>query len=736
MITIQGTVEEIIFCNEINGYTVCMIRHEKGIMTAVGYMPFVNAGETLKVTGRLVTHPDYGEQVKVEIYEKLLPETSDELEKYLSSGVIKGIGPVTAARIIERFGDEAVNILQFNPERLSEIKGISFDKAVRIGQSFEEQKAMRAVVMFFQEFGISPHLSSKIYKVFGEKTIEEIKNNPYRLADEVFGIGFRTADRIARSIGIDPSSKYRLCSGIKYVLAQAASSGHTYLPEDKLKELTSQLLDTSEGDIGDALISLVMDRAVVGESYDEGRCYYLSAYYNAELGVCRRLVELSLSDFKTEGGELSARLESFQRREGIVLAPAQTEAVKQAVTSGVLIITGGPGTGKTTIIKGIIELFGGEGCSVALAAPTGRAAKRMSEATGYEAKTIHRLLEIGYMGGENELVFARNESNLLEAQAVIIDEMSMVDVLLMSHLLKAIPRGCRLILAGDVNQLPSVGPGNILKDLISAGLLKTVKLTEIFRQAAKSMIVTNAHRINKGEAPCLNAKDTDFYYIARNSAEGIIKAVLELCSRRLPDTFGYDPFRDIQVLTPTRKGPVGVTSLNIELQKALNPRRKGTAERPSRDYVFRSGDRVMQIRNNYNTRWVNGTGAEGFGVFNGDTGIIGRIDDEEQKITVVFEDEKTVDYDYGMLDELEPAFAVTIHKSQGSEFPAVIVPLHQGPPVLMTRNLLYTAITRARELVILVGAEAVLSEMIANDREAMRFSGLAVLMKRGLPDIV
>jgi len=727
LITIEGTVEEIIFCNEISGYTVCEIKCEKDTLTAVGYMPFINVGETLRLSGKWTTHPDYGEQLKVEFYEKIPPQTADALEKYLESGVIKGVGPATAAKIVERFGDEALDIIQFRPERLTEIKGISADKAFRIGQAFQEQRELREVVMFLQKYGISPSFSTKIYKAFGEKTIDEIKANPYRLADEIFGIGFKTADRIARSLGIDPASSYRISSGIKYVLSQAAANGHTFLPEEELKQCASGLLDVNIDSISDELISLTLDKTVCIEREGEVNRVYLSPFYYAELGVCRKLLELSNLDFDGDLSDFEDRLEEIQAEEHIVLADMQKIAIREALTNGVMVITGGPGTGKTAIIKSIIKLLDREGYQLALAAPTGRAAKRMSEATGFEAKTIHRLLEIGYIGNGSELQFSRNEENPIDADVIIIDEMSMIDILLMNHLLKAVSPGTRLILVGDVNQLPSVGAGNVLKDIINSGIIKTVRLTEIFRQAQESMIVVNAHRINKGEYPLLNTKGGDFFFLPRSSGESIIKTVIELCCKRLPASYGYDPMRHIHVLTPTKKGLTGVYNMNTELQKALNPPQKNKKEKPFRDFVFREGDRVMQIKNNYSLRWekASGINTEGTGVFNGDTGIIQRIDDEEQKLKVLFEDDKVVEYDFSMLDELEPAFAITIHKSQGSEFPVVILPVFPGPQVLLTRNLLYTAVTRARDLVILVGLENVLYEMVDNDRETLRYSGLA-----------
>jgi len=732
LITIEGIVEEIIFTNEANGYTVCEIRCHNDSITAVGFMPFINVGDTLKLSGKWVNHPDYGEQLKVETYEKKLPQTVDAIEKYLASGVIKGVGPVTARKIVERFGEETLSILQFDPGRLAEIKGISLNKAIEIGQAFNEQQELREVVMFFQKYGISPTFSAKIYKTFGKDTIEKIKENPYRLADEVIGIGFKTADRIAQSLGIDPASGYRICSGIKYVLSQAASAGHVFLPEDVLREYTASLLDIGLDSINDAIVSLLVDKSITVEHEGGTRRIYLSPFYYAETGVCRKLLELASVTFKKDIEGLEEAIDEVQAEEGIILAENQRIAVKEALTSGVMIITGGPGTGKTTIIKTIIKLLQKEGYDIALAAPTGRAAKRMTEATGFEARTIHRLLEMQYMGDENELYFFRSEANPIEADIVIIDEMSMVDVLLMNHLLKAIAPGTRLILVGDVDQLPSVGPGNVLKDIIASGVIKTVRLTEIFRQAEESMIIVNAHRVNRGEKPRLNERGKDFFFIHRKSGEDIVATIVELCGKRLPATYGYHPIKDIQVLTPTKKGITGVANLNIELQKALNPEDKRKNEKPFRDYVFREGDRVMQVRNNYNLRWVKADrhDVDGEGVFNGDTGLIRRIDTEEQKAEVIFEDEKIVEYDFSILDEIEPAFAVTIHKSQGSEFPVVVIPIFPGPKVLLTRNLLYTAITRAKELVILVGVERVLYEMIENDREAFRHSGLADKLRK------
>jgi exodeoxyribonuclease V alpha subunit len=727
LITIEGIVEEIIYSNEINGYTVCGIKYDDTECTAVGYMPFINEGELIKLVGDWITHPDYGVQLKVEAYEKILPKTCDSIERYLASGVIKGLGPVIAKRIIEKFGEDSLTIIHETPESLADIKGISFSKALKIGEAFEEQSGLRDVVLFFQEYGISATYSTKIYKAFGDKTIEEIEKNPYKLADEIFGIGFKKADKIAKSLGIDPKSKYRVISGIKYSLSQGTINGHTYILKDKLKQMTSDLLEVEIADIEEAIASSVFDRSVCIERVGDVDRVYLSAFYYAEIGVARRLFELSRVDFKNNLDDFDEKIEKIQKKEEVLLAEMQRMAIKESLMNGVLVITGGPGTGKTTIIKTIIQLLKDEGFEVVLAAPTGRAAKRMTEATGFESKTIHRLLEIGYMGlSETETVFAKNEENPIESDAIIIDEMSMVDIILMNNLLKAISPGTRLILVGDVDQLPSVGAGNVLKDIISTGVINTVKLTEIYRQAEESMIIVNAHRINKGEKPCLNKIDKDFFLIKRFNGESVVKTIVDLCSKRLPQSYNYDPLKHIQVLSPTRKGIVGVPNLNLELQKILNPKSSLKTEKAFKDYILREGDRVMQIRNNYAINWEMSfdKSIEGIGVFNGDTGIIRNIDNEDQIVEVLFEDDKIVKYDYGNIDEIEPAFAVTVHKSQGSEFPVVVMPIFPGPPMLMTRNLLYTAITRAKSLVVLVGMESTLNQMIENEKETLRNTGL------------
>jgi len=728
---VEGVIEEIIYKNEANGYTVCEISSGSKFITAVGYMPFINEGETIKANGRWERHPDYGDQFRVEMYEKILPHTADAIEKYLASGIIRGVGPVTARKIVERFGASALDVISNEPGRLAEIRGISFAKAMDIGRVLNEQKGLQEVVMFLQEYGVSPSVCIKIYRAYGDKSVAMIRENPYRLCEDVFGIGFRTADRIAMKLGVDPASLFRIKSGIRYILAHAASNGHTYLPETMLRQYTAQLLGIPDDGIEDALVSLMFDRAIYTEKTEEGCNVYLAAFHTAETGVCKRLLALSRTSHAGDLEDLEEKIREFEQNEGIQLDPRQREAVREAMMNGVMVITGGPGTGKTTIIKCILGLLAHYGCRAALAAPTGRAAKRMTEATGHEAKTIHRLLEIGYTDDESEPVFQRNEANPLEADAVIIDETSMVDIMLMYHLLKAVPSGSRLILVGDADQLPSVGPGSVLHDIISCSGIRTVRFTEIFRQAEESLIIVNAHRINRGEAPILNAKDKDFFFLPRSGQESILRTVIDLCARRLPDTYGLDPMKDIQVLSPTKKGPAGVANLNVELQKALNPQDGKKAEKVTRGHILREGDRVMQVRNNYSLRWEKpgNAGIDGTGVFNGDMGTVVQIDDEEMKVSVQFDDDRLVVYDYSILDELEPAFAVTVHKSQGSEFPVVVMPIFPGPEVLMTRNLLYTAVTRAKEMVVLVGDEDVLLRMVGNKRETLRYSGLADKLK-------
>ncbi len=739
METVEGLIESIIYANEQNGYTVCELRSGRKLITVVGYMPEINEGETLKVNGVWVNHQDYGQQLKAEYFERVLPTEISAIERYLASGVIKGIGAKTAKRIVELFGKETFSILEFEPERLETIKGMTHKKAMAVSEIFKAQQGMRTVTMFFQKYGISALYASKIYKLYGANSIDEIKGNPYKLTDEKIGIGFKTADKMAVAVGIDRVSKFRIQSGVKYVLSRAAMDGNTYLPQTLLLNLSSELLGVRLEEIEDVLVLLALEDSIyVEKNTDNEARIYLSAFQQAELGICNRLKMMSLCTLELEDIKLNAKIKTIEETEGIQLAKKQKEAIIKALKSRVMVITGGPGTGKTTIIKCILSLLQEEGLKTLLAAPTGRAAKRMSEATGFEAKTLHRLLEMAYSPDSDKPVFNRGEDNPIDADIIIVDEMSMVDTLLMYYLLKAIETGTRLILVGDMDQLPSVGAGRVLADIIESQQIDTVKLDEIFRQAQESMIVVNAHRINAGEYPKINIKGKDFFFMKKNSGEDIVSAIVDLCDRRLPQSYGYNSIKDIQVLTPTKKGSIGVINLNNALQQVLNPSQKGKAEKTVRDFVLREGDRVMQIKNNYSLKWIdiNNSNIKGEGVFNGDMGIISKIDEDMKVVTVEFDDDRVADYDYDLLDELQLSYAITIHKSQGSEFPVVIIPMYSMPPMLMNRNLLYTAVTRAKTLVILVGWDSIMCKMVDNKKENERYSALKDKLSFNGKDVV
>jgi len=723
---VQGTICEIIFRNEYNGYTVLDLECNDELHTLIGYFSFLNIGETIKAYGSWVQHPSYGNQFKVETYTTVTPATINGIERYLSSGLIPGIGPHTAKKLVEKFGLDTLDIMQYNPDRLTEVEGIGQKKAAKISEAFQEQKELKDIMMFLEQYGIGPAYAVRIYKTYGENTIKEIKENPYKLSDDIFGIGFKMADRIAMSMGVSKFSEYRTASGTRYVLNQYHGNGHTFVPQEELVRSSAALLDVDEAHIEDTIVRLFIDNKLVVENIGDIRGVYSVPFFRAESGTARRLMQLLYYKIPTMDLDMDAEIAEIEKAEGIELADKQKTAVREALTQGILVITGGPGTGKTTTIKTIISIFEKHGLEVLLAAPTGRAAKRMQEATGREAKTIHRLLEFGYGDSDEEMFFQKNEESPLECDVIIIDEVSMIDILLANNLLKAIAEGTRVILVGDVDQLPSVGPGNVLRDIIDSGVLPVVRLDEIFRQAESSMIVVNAHRINRGEPPVLSSKNGDFFLIRQETQEDIVSTIIELCTSRLPKYTGLDPYDGIQVLSPMKKGLCGVLNLNHVLQEVLNPRGSGKEEKQHREVVFRVGDKVMQIKNNYRMKWqnINNPEIEGEGVFNGDLGTIASIDNEELYMEVIFDRERMVKYDFTMLDELEHAYALTVHKSQGSEFPVLVMPLTFGPPMLMTRNLLYTALTRAKSMVVLVGKERFLYQMISNNHIITRHSGL------------
>lgn len=734
LIELEGRFIEIIFQNESNGYTVGILDCEEEEVTLVGYLPALKEGEYIGVKGKWAIHPNYGRQLEVEEYRPIRPSSREEIISYLSSGIIRGIGAKMAERIVDHFGTDAMEIIEYTPQRLMEVPGIGEAKASTIAEAFQEQRQLREIIFFLSQYSISPNYAVKIHKKYGEKTIPIIQENPYRLADEITGIGFKMADNIARSMGIPVTSRYRILSGIKYTLNTFHGEGHTYIPKTLLIERAKAFLGVDDLLIEEAIQQQALEQNIQLERRGEELVVYSIPYYYAETGVCKKIVELAQTVLEPLEIDMDSLLIDLEKEDNICLAERQKEAIQQAVSNGILVITGGPGTGKTTTINALIKMFEGTGKKVILAAPTGRASKRMTEATGKEAKTIHRLLELGFSEDEEGMFFFRDEDNPLDADVVIIDEVSMMDILLMNSLLKAVAPGTRLILVGDVDQLPSVGAGNVLRDIIDSKVVKVVRLNEIFRQAQESMIIINAHKINQGQYPVYNLKDKDFYFITKNTKEDILKTIRELVKDRLPNYYDYNPITDIQVLTPMKKGEVGTFHLNKELQQCLNPPARYKQEKESRGRIFRVGDKVMQIKNNYTLKWtsmnVDASEQKGEGVFNGDIGYVESIDMEEQEVSVVFDDQKRVAYDFSQLDELELAYCITIHKSQGSEFPVVVMPVTWGPPMLLTRNLLYTAVTRAKKLVVLVGNEKFLKKMVDNNRIVDRYSGLGERLKK------
>ena len=731
--TVTGYIDHVIFRNEDNGYTVMVLKgmEEEQELTCVGTFPAITQGAAIEASGNYTTHPVYGKQFQIASYVEKMPEDALAMERYLGSGAIKGIGAALAARIVRRFGDDTMRIVEEEPERLAEIKGISEKKAMEIAEQMTEKADMRRAMIFLQKYGISLNLGAKIYQKYGQTVYGVLQENPYRLAEDISGVGFRIADEIASRIGIHTDSDYRIRSGMLYTLLQASGEGHIYLPKEELFSRASGLLGVDSSYMEKHLMDMVVDRKLILKETEDGAVVYPTRYYYLELNSARMLCELNILCPEDEE-MMEKRINRIEKETGTRLDEMQKQAVAAAASHGLFILTGGPGTGKTTTINAIIRYFEEEGAELRLAAPTGRAAKRMTEATGYEAQTIHRLLELNGMPEEEQegraVHFDRNSENPLEADVIIIDEMSMVDIALMHSLLLAVTAGTRLILVGDENQLPSVGPGNVLRDIIRSGCFPVVELKKIFRQASESDIVVNAHKINRGEQVTINNKSRDFFFLKRYDADIIIRVVIALIQEKLPRYVDAKPY-EIQVLTPMRKGLLGVERLNQILQRYLNPPDEKKNEKEIGQRLFREGDKVMQVKNNYQLEWeILGRYKipvdKGVGVFNGDTGIMTEINEFAETATVEFEDGRQAEYSFKQLEELELAYAVTIHKSQGSEYPAVILPILSGPRMLMNRNLLYTAVTRARKCVTVVGSETTFAEMIRNEKQQQRYSSL------------
>jgi exodeoxyribonuclease V alpha subunit len=723
-ITLTGRVYSVIYQNTENGYTVLEIDSQSdGLFTATGYMPYAAEGENLALTGAWCVHPDYGEQFRVTSYETILPTDENSILEYLSSGVIYGIKTATAKKIVDCFGTESLNIMLNEPLRLSEIKGISVSRAEKIGKSYLELQSMQSIVVFLQQYGLSTGLAVKIHRTLGPSAISNIKENPYILCEQIDGISFKTADSIAYAVGMSKSSPLRLRSGIKFILKAAAyDAGHTYLPFEILKSETASRLSVSEDDICEQIDALCQAKELI----KDGDAIYLSYFFDAEIYVASRIRSLGacspplfVSDEETE-----KIIRSVQEDSGIILDTQQRLAVLESAHHNAVVITGGPGTGKTTTINSIIRVFGAMHLSIALAAPTGRAAKRMTEVTGLEAKTIHRLLCVQPDENSDSARFTHNENNPLPYDAIILDEVSMIDISLMHSFLRAVKKGAKVIFSGDSDQLPSVGPGNVLADICNSGCIPVIRLTHIFRQALESLIITNAHKINSGIMPEIDRRDNDFFFLKRTDSENASLTICDLYENRLPKSYGINPTASIQVLCPSKKGTAGSFNLNRLLQEHINPKSDLKPEYPYGKTVFRTGDKVMQIKNNYDILWEKENGEKGSGIFNGDMGIIESLSVKDRQMIIVFDDGRRTEYSLSDLDSLDLAYAITVHKSQGSEFNTVIMPLCKTAPMLMCRNLLYTAVTRAKNMVIMVGSPAVCEKMVQNNDEQKRFSGL------------
>ena len=730
LLRLTGSIEHVIYANEDNGFAICDLGTESGdLITITGTLPYVGEGDSVTVYGKWVHNPKYGRQFRVETCERQMPADANSMLRYLASGAIKGIGPKIAQRIVDEFGDETFDVIEHHPEWLANVSGISRKSAKSIGADFAEKAGIRSAMMFFRDF-FGAAATVRIYKRYGGNAVELAKKNPYRLCEEIEGIGFERADRMARDLGLATDSEDRICSGICYLLSSnAQANGHVCLPRDKTVQGAARLLGVDETAVNDALELLLAREQVHAERLGGIELLYDKKQYENEKYIATKLLLLDRVCPAMETANIGAFIDREQAETGVRYADLQRRAISDALENGVMLLTGGPGTGKTTVVRALLHIFSSMGLKIALTAPTGRAAKRLSESTSCEARTIHRLLEYGGEESGGRGRFMRDESNLLEENVLIVDEASMVDSLLMGALLRAVKPGSRLVLIGDADQLPSVGAGNVLRDLIDSGRFATVRLTEIFRQAQKSLIVTNAHAINRGELPRLDVKDNDFFFMPRSEDASITATVAQLCGIRLPRTYGAMATTGTQVIVPSRKGEAGTEHLNVVLQATLNPPSSEKREHRFREITYREGDRVMQVRNNYDMEWERDNGMTGAGIFNGDVGVIESIDPTDGNMRIRFED-RTVTYEFSLLEDLEPAYAVTVHKSQGCEYPIVILPLGNVPPMLRSRNLLYTAVTRAQCIVIVVGREDVLADMVRNNRQTMRYTGLSERLRR------
>lgn len=727
---VTGTVESVVYRNEQNGYTILEVSTDKKeLVTVVGTMPFVSEGENITVRGSYVVHSEYGRQLRADSFEKRIPEQPDAILKYLSSGVIKGIGPKTAEKIVEKYGADTFEVMSNHPDWLADFKGISPRRALEIGDEIRRQMGFYRLFDFCRDV-VPMHVALRIYQNYGERAVEQLRTNPYALCGKIRGFSFTAADQIAMGAGGAPDARERVLGATVRVLERACETGgHACLPVKQVVIEVASLLELDPNEVAEHEKDFVLEKQIGYLHRKADSLLYINRFYEAERSIAGRLLQLDRACVRYRVEDMEPLVNRAMLESGLEYAAMQRKAIFEAASSGVLIITGGPGTGKTTIIKALIRIYESMGCEVALAAPTGRAAKRMAESTACEARTIHRLLEVEFRDeadGDEGATFARNEHNLLDADIIIIDEASMIDMFLMQALLAAIRPGARLVLLGDCDQLPSVGAGNVLHDLINSGCFNIVRLTEIFRQGSESLIVTNAHRINRGEMPVTDARDKDFFFMKREGG-ALISTLAEVTAKRLPATYGVSAFDKIQVITPTRKGAAGTETLNQLLQAELNPPAKDKAEKKFRNVVFREGDKVMQIRNNYDLTWDE-DGKERFGIYNGDIGVIGKIYDRQSYMMVSF-DGREVKYGFDLLEDLELAYAITVHKSQGSEYPFVVMPVTDFPPMLMTRNLLYTAVTRAKTMAVLIGREDALSRMVENDREAVRYTGLCDMLQ-------